>query len=306
VVHVALLWLGCSQDQVSTGLAPPPALREPDKLRLLALGDAGKGNDGQRQVAAGARALCAREGCDLVVLLGDNLYPKGMESPDDPRIDRVITEMYADIGAPIYLVLGNHDYGSGRDKERARWQVAWAREQKDVVMPSQAWRTDAGPARLIGLDTNAVMQFGGDFQQRWLREQLTSSDAVWNVVFGHHPYRSDGPHGNAGSYEGTQELPMLSGSPLRTLFDEELCGQADLYLSGHEHVRELISYCETQLVISGAGASATRIVDRGNDPWFARASLGMAWLELGPDSGVVRFADANGQWDSELFPITPK
>jgi tartrate-resistant acid phosphatase type 5 len=257
-------------------------------------------------VAAGASALCAREGCDLLVLLGDNLYPKGMESASDPRIDAVVSEMYAGVGVPIYLVLGNHDYGTGRDKQRAQWQVDWARKQRDVVLPSLAWRTDVGPARLIGLDTNAVMQFGGDFQQRWLHEQLASSGAVWNVVFGHHPYRSDGPHGNAGFYEGTQELPMLSGSPLKTLFDEELCGQADLYLSGHEHVRQLISHCGTSLVVSGAGASATRVVDRGNDPLFARASLGMAWLELGPDSGVIRFADANGQWDSELFHLTPR
>lgn len=48
-------------------------------LRFVAVGDTGKGNDTQQQVADAIRDHCAAEGCDFAVLLGDNLYPEGAE-----------------------------------------------------------------------------------------------------------------------------------------------------------------------------------------------------------------------------------
>lgn len=304
---IALL-LACTPDDLPSARAPAPALADPEVVRFLALGDAGKGNDTQRRVAAGAARACAVLGCDFVVLLGDNLYPRGMESPHDPRAEERIASMYADAGAPLYLILGNHDYAHGRDRERAAWQIAWADERDGVELPANLWFTDAGPVRLVALDTNAAFQFGTGQQTKWLREQLSGSAATWNVVLGHHPYRSDGPHGNAGTYEGLSYVPWVSGNSLKRLFDEELCGQADLYLSGHEHSRQLISACGVNLVVSGAGASATGIVDRGNDPLFAEGSPGSAWVELGPRSGRVVFVDADGntQAPHEGFPLAPR
>ncbi|MEZ4240125.1 MAG: metallophosphoesterase [Myxococcota bacterium] len=290
----ALLAAGCSDSRVPVGVAPAPALASPDRVRFVALGDAGKGNKGQARVAAGVAKACAERGCDLVVLLGDNLYPRGMEADDDPHADERIAQMYAPVGAPVYLVLGNHDYAHGRSRAAAARQIAWAGRTPGVELPANAWVGDFGPARVVGLDTNAVFQFGEDFQARWLREQLDASDAPWKVVLGHHPFRSDGPHGNAGRYDGTRWVPWVSGSALRTLFDGSLCG-ADLYLAGHDHTRQLLEACGTDLVVSGTGASATEIVDNGNHPRFAEATLGAAWFELSADgSGRVVFLDADG------------
>src|SRR5690349_21656897 len=114
IVLVAGILPSCGDGAVPVGRAAPPPLAEPGVVRLLALGDAGKGNEGQRRVAVGAARACAARGCDLAVLLGDNLYPRGMESSDDPRISERTVEMYADLGVPLYLVLGNHDYAHGR------------------------------------------------------------------------------------------------------------------------------------------------------------------------------------------------
>lgn len=301
----ALLAAACGSGRVSTGVAPPPPLHEPGFVRFVAIGDVGKGNEAQARVARGVKALCERERCDFLLLLGDNLYPRGMQSADDPRMEEIIGAIYEDVAPAVYLVLGNHDYGKGRDKQSASWQIAWVNQRQGFEMPSQAWRMDAGPARIIGLDTNAALQFGGDFQKRWLHEQL-SAPMPWKIVLGHHPYRSNGRHGNAGAYEGTLAVPFVSGSTLRDLFDEELCTGADLYLSGHEHSRQLISWCGVPLVVSGSGASSTEIIDRGNDPLFASASLGSVLVELGPQGGFVRFAGADGDWDSQPFPITPR
>lgn len=274
-------------------------------MRLLALGDVGKGNDTQRRVAAGAAAACARRGCDLVLLLGDNLYPRGMEAPDDPRMDAWIGDLYAPVGAPLYLVLGNHDYGHGRDRARAQWQIDWAAARPGVEMPANTWVLDAGPARFVALDTNAAFQFGEDTQAAFLTEQLAGSTAVWDVVVGHHPLRSDGPHGNAGAYEGLRHVPWVSGEAVRRLLEPAVCGSADLYLSGHDHSRQLLDHCGAALVVSGAGASPTTLTPSGNVRRFGSTAPGAVWIELGPERGQVVFIDADGA-DEASFPVAPR
>lgn len=300
------LLVACVDDRVPVGVAIPPELDDPDTVRFLALGDAGNGSATQRRVAAGAARACAELGCDLVVLLGDNLYPRGMESPDDPRADARIAEMYADTGAPVYLVLGNHDYAHGRDRERAGWQVAWAGARDGVESPANAWVTDAGPVRFVALDTNAAFQFGASFQAGWLHEQLARSTRRWNVVFGHHPYKSNGKHGNAGAYDDAWFVPLANGAGLRELFDDELCGAADLYLCGHDHNRQLLETCGVSLVVSGGGGGATPIVDRGNDTRFASGAPGAAWFELTPTGGRVVFVDQDGAQEASLSLAHPR
>jgi tartrate-resistant acid phosphatase type 5 len=250
-------------------------------------------------------AACARLGCDLVLLLGDNLYPTGMDTPADPRMDGWIRDVYAPLGLPVYLVLGNHDYGTGRDLQRAEWQVAWARGRPGFHLPARAWVSDIGPARFIGLDTNAAFQFGDLGQGAFLEEQLSTSAALWNVVFGHHPLRSDGPHGNAGAYDGAPWVPLVAGESVRQLLEPAVCARADLYLSGHDHSRQLIDYCGAHLVVSGAGASTTPLGDHGNQRRFGSEAPGAVWISLGPDRGQIVFLGADGAGEAD-FELTPR
>lgn len=300
-------WLpsGCHPDVVSIGAAAPPATARPGSVSFVALGDVGKGSDTQRRVRDGAARACAALGCDFAVLLGDNLYPAGMESPDDPRFDEWIAQTYAPLGVPVYLVLGNHDYGrDSRDRERAGYQIAAAERLDGLELPANAWTTAAGPAVFFGVDTNAVFQFGGGYQGDWLRPLLDRADARWRVVFGHHPYRSNGPHGNAGAYEGWRWVPWMSGGSVRRWFEGSVCGRADLYLAGHDHNRQLLEACGVTLIVSGAAGSTTELVDRGNTPAFASAEPGAVWVTLGPERGTIAFLDADGNVEQE-FPIRP-
>lgn len=262
-------------------------------VRFVAIGDTGKGNAGQRAVARAVRAVCEARGCDFVVLLGDNYYPRGMQSPDDPRIDALVTDVYADLGVPVYAVLGNHDWGHGRDADAAGWQVDWARAHPFVRMPAPYYGFTAGPAAFFALDTTSIFYGDGAEQVAWLDEALREADARYKVVFGHHTYRSNGEHGNAGAYEGLGWVPIVRGAPLKRMFQEHVCGRADLYVSGHDHLLQWISHCGTELVVSGAGATARELVDRGNEPRFAAARLGLAWIELG-DALTVAFHDETG------------
>ena len=270
-------------------------------MRLVALGDTGKGNETQRRVADAVVQTCAIRGCDLILLLGDNLYPRGMEAPDDPRATGWILQPYAGAGVPIFLVLGNHDYAHGRDRARAAWQIAWAGRTEGVELPGHAWEARIGPLQLLGLDTAAAFQFGAQDQLRWLRQRLEQPRAPWTLVAGHHPLRSQGKHGNAGTYEGWSHVPWLSGAAIERLLSP-LCGRVELYLSGHEHSRQLLEHCGVELVVSGAGASTTPILDRGNQPRFARATPGLVWLELTETDGTLAFIDADGQPEAS-FPL---
>jgi tartrate-resistant acid phosphatase type 5 len=296
--------LACGRGEVSVAQAPSPVPAGAERLRFVALGDAGRGTEGQARVARAVARTCQERGCDFVALLGDNLYPRGMESADDPRADELIAGPYRDAGAPLYLVLGNHDYAHGRDRQRAAWQVAWAGRTAGVELPAHAWWARMGPALVVGLDTNAAFQFGAGFQREWLREMLEASDAPFRVVLGHHPFRSEGRHGNAGAYEGWSGVPILSGAGLQGLFEDTLCGRADLYLSGHDHNRQLLERCGVDLVVSGAGGSTTPLEERGNERRFAEPTLGLVWVGLSATSGEVVFLDADGQEEAS-FSLAP-
>jgi len=267
-------------------------------VRFVAIGDAGRKNSLQREVGEAAVRHCAQRGCDFVLLLGDLVYPRGMEHPNDTEAVLRIVAPYADTGIPIVGVLGNHDYGHGSDRKRAGYLLDWAAERHDVVMPGNAWHTIAGPIKLVGLDTAAAMAFGAEPQKTWLKGVFSGIDGdPWVVVVGHHPRWSNGPHGNAGAYEGVRGLPWVSGNGVLSLL-ERVEERAHLYLSGHDHSRQLIDHGRMIQVVSGAGGSATRLVDRGNDPVFASATPGFVWIELRDDEGTLEFVDAAGAVDS--------
>jgi len=303
-VILALLFACRSAGSVTFASADPIVPAESSAVRFAALGDAGRGDAKQQRVARGVIHTCAERGCDAIVLLGDLLYPHGMESDDDPRAEEWIAAPYAPAGAPLLLVLGNHDYGRGRDSAAARRVLRWAKHRPGVVLPANVWDLPAGLVHFFGLDTNAAFQFGDAPQREWLARVLDESEAPWKVVLGHHPFRSDGEHGNAGWYEGWSGVPIASGAGLLRLFEGALCDRADLYLAGHDHNRQLLAQCGVDLIVSGAGSSTTPIVDRGNDPRFASAEPGFVWLELRETEGRIVFLDADGNAERE-YEIAP-
>ena len=51
-------------------------------LTILVFGDGGTGEAGQYRVAQAMYDVCEREGCELALMLGDNLYDNGIEVRD--------------------------------------------------------------------------------------------------------------------------------------------------------------------------------------------------------------------------------
>jgi len=264
-------------------------------VRFLAIGDAGEGNADQRLVGEAAAAVCAERGCDLVLYLGDNLY---QDKDDIAALDFAgrFEEPYRGLDLPFYVVLGNHDYGRWTvSRARAEAELAYAERSEKWVMPDFFYSFTYGDVTFVGLDTNAL--YSGwvldwdDPQLDWLG-QVMEADTPWTVAFGHHPWRSNGKHGSAGGYEG---IPLL-GWWLESVFEEQLCGRADLYLSGHDHNRQwLAPECGVELVVSGAGAKVTPLVGRDVESlWAEDQSPGFAWFSIEGEVMTGAFYDKTG------------
>ncbi|MFE7120120.1 metallophosphoesterase [Streptomyces sp. NPDC057654] len=234
-------------------------------LSVLITGDAGTGKAAQYAVAAAARDVCRAEGVALAVGLGDNIYENGPESGHDPEFADKFERPNEGIDVPWLMVLGNHDCsgiipGSGGNPSRGDREVTYAASSRRWYMPARYYSVPipaggcgAPLVEFFALDTNpvasTVMQTDPYFtwdgpymreQRAWLDGALTRSRAAWKVVLGHHPYLNNGVHGNAGSYDGFVIGDYTSGVHLKELYEQVVCGRADLILSGHDHTLQVL------------------------------------------------------------------
>ena len=65
-----------------------------DHLLLITVGDTGRGNEDQFEVANGMAKVCQESGCDLVLLLGDNFYLDGVNLTEDPQLKTKFEKVY--------------------------------------------------------------------------------------------------------------------------------------------------------------------------------------------------------------------
>ncbi len=286
------------------------------------MGDTGKGNAEQRQVAVAIRDLCAVKGCDFVLMLGDNIYNAGVDSVTDPQWQTKFETPYADIDLPFYVALGNHDYGGkliidapgiGNEWDRGKIEVDYSQVSAKWNMPDTHYTFTWEHVGFVVLDTNAIIWDNtvyGD-QAAWLPSaMLEVADKDWVFVAGHHPYRSNGTHGNAGNYDAPELLgipisnpiPIVDGDHVKTFFDEHVCGLGQVYFSGHDHSRQWLdepgALCGTEMIVTGAGASVTELRDRGNTAFYEDASkVGFMYVEIVDDTFTGSFYDGAGQLD---------
>ena len=284
---------------VDTVILRPPQ----DVVRFVALGDAGQGNTGQYRVADAMASVCAVRGCDFAVYLGDNFYNDGVDDLRDPQFEEKFELPYADLEFPFYVTLGNHDYGaggSGYEFWKAPFYIEYTDLSEKWTFPAPFYRIDAGVVELFSLDTNAIVWGFFDDQLAWLQERVPASTAPWTVAFGHHPYLSNGHHGNAGSYDGQSGNGIGDGEYVKEVFDQAICGKVDLYLCGHDHSRQWHeNTCEgTELIVSGAGATTTSLEDR-NPVRFEADTEGFLWVEMSATQFVGAFYNEWGELDYE-------
>jgi tartrate-resistant acid phosphatase type 5 len=291
----------CSEDDPVTEPAPtgPPA---EGGLRFVALGDTGTGEAGQLEVADAMKAKCDADGCAFAVLLGDNIYETGPTSTDDPQWEEKFEIPYAALDMPFYAVLGNHDYGDSDGSSGNMWpqgpvEVDYSGQSDKWTMPATYYtftETSEADVGFVTLDTNSLLwddTSNGD-QRSWYADAVAALGTSWTVALGHHPYISNGIHGNAGEYGAFDPNP---GESLKAFFDETVCGTVDVYLCGHDHHLEWPKeqLCGAELLLSGAG-SEYRLVLGDNEDHFSATELGFLYVVIEGDTFWGQFIDAEG------------
>ena len=124
---------------------------------------------------------------------------------------------------------------------------------------------------------------------------IAQSAATWKIAFAHHPYLSNGPHGNAGEYEGLPFVPIVNGAGVQDLVEDVICGDVDVYITGHDHsLQWLADTCGgTELIISGAGASTTELPG-DNNYYFQSLALGFLYVVIQGNTFTGEFYDTSG------------
>ncbi|MSP93168.1 MAG: hypothetical protein EXR79_15440 [Myxococcales bacterium] len=291
--------------------APAPDAATPPQqsiVRFAALGDTGKGNDTQYKVGAAMAQKCKATGCDFVLLLGDNFYSTGTKDENDEQFKSKFEEPYKDVAAPFFVVLGNHDYGgegAGYELWKGDNYKKYAKKNAKFVHPDYAYDKVVGHAHLFGLDSNLMMYGLGAAQVAKFGPLIKNATETWKIAFAHHPYLSNGKHGNAGMYEGLPLIPIVSGDGVKKDYEAILCGKVDLLITGHDHSRQWIkasAKCPgVEFFVAGAGASTTEIKTKSllftpSPTWFEDAALGgFLWVELKGKHMKGEFWDENGK-----------
>ncbi len=213
---------------------------ENGSIRFAVIGDSGRGDQPQHDVAAQMVAWRARFPFEFVLMLGDNLYPP--HTPDD--YSKKFEEPYRallDAGVTFHAAIGNHDDPSevnyaGFNMGGRRYYTFRQSERRPAALTGAA-------ARFFALDSRSL---DAD-QLTWLREQLASSGSAWKICFLHHPLYT------SGRYRWAARSLRLALEPIL------VSGGVDVVLSGHEHFYErLLPQQGIAYFISGGAGSLRR------------------------------------------------
>jgi tartrate-resistant acid phosphatase type 5 len=166
-------------------------------------------------------------------------------------------------------------------------------------MPAKYYRRTDQHVQFFTLDTNTQM-FGTDAQQETdVSSWLDNSTSRWKIALGLHSYRSNGEHGNAGTYDGLQFTPA-AGVGVRDFMEDHICGEADVYFSAYDHTlqwpQQDAETCPgTELIVSATAASSTDLDETPGYPThFQSEALGFAYVEIEDDEMTVDFIDKTG------------
>ena len=234
----------------------PPKCRQKN-IKIAAIGDFGSDSSGEEEVADMIKAW----GADYVITLGDNNYAEPEDGEEflkqsyDVNVGKNYHEfMYPYTGAygegssrgynQFYPCLGNHDWdlNGDNDLEEPIYYVDY------FTLPGNERYYDVNInnrnfVHLFCIDSDYREPDGrkSDSEQAaWFKEKIEASQAMFKVVYVHHPpYSSGESHG--------------SNEKLQWPYQE---WGADIVLSGHDHVYERVNVGGLNYLVNGLGGKS--------------------------------------------------
>jgi predicted phosphodiesterase len=206
-------------------LTPPPgALALPlrdGSIRFAVIGDSGRGDTFQQQVADQMVAWRTKFPFDFVLMLGDNIYDRHTALDYERKFSRPYKPLL-DAGVTFHAAIGNHDDAG---------QIYY----EPFNMGGRRYYTfRRNERRLAGLSGAGVRFFALDSrsfdtgQLDWLRRELAASETAWKICFFHHPLYT------SGRYRAGARTLRLAVEPILVE------GDVDVVLAGHEHLYERV------------------------------------------------------------------
>ncbi|CCH01719.1 acid phosphatase [Fibrella aestuarina BUZ 2] len=280
-----------------------PKLQTLDKaLHFAVVGDWGRqGEFHQRDVALQMAKAMAGLGGSFIISTGDNFYPSGVRSTQDPLWQGSFEQIYhyAWLQRDWYAILGNHDYAGNVEA-----QIDYSKISRRWHMPARYYSLKKklagnGCVQFVFLDTNglepdyytndelapALSQQDTTAQLRWLRETLSDPDPTirWRIVVGHHPVYTAG------------KRTAITGPVRRSL--EPILNQynVDLYICGHDHDLQYNKPAgPTHHFLSGAGSELSNVPHKTPENVFYRGVNGFMTFSVQPTQFLVQIIDGKG------------
>lgn len=208
-----------TQKTVSTASAPAAAdpalpltlpLRE-GSIRFLAMGDSGRGNKEQNELAQVMIKYRQVFPFEFVIMTGDNIYYQEKAEDMKTKFEDVYRPLLND-GVKFYASLGNHDESNQRFYEHFN------------MKGQEYFQFNRGDVSFYSLNSNYMDKR----QIQWMQDEFAKDKSKWQIAFFHHPpYSSGKRHGSSEKIrEALEPLLLQSG--------------VDAVFVGHEHFYERI------------------------------------------------------------------
>ena len=274
---------------VALFVSPLRAHAADKEVNLLAMGDWGSNKPDQRMMAGTIAKYVKSEArqFDGMLLCGDNFYVPLEGGIHDPKWRTMFEDLYAPgtFNFPFYVSLGNHDYQI--DRFLIEYAYSAANPQSRWKFPSRWYRVELpSPEKplvtVLMLDSNQPLlgEQGWNEQMKWLTKELAKPrTAPWLVAASHHPFFSNGDHGDIG--------------PLREAWGPLFAkAGVDFVIAGHDHDLQHLQvegYPESFLLVGGGGASVRPIrVDANKRGPFSKSTVGFADISFTPRTATGR------------------
>jgi hypothetical protein len=220
-------------------------------VRFAVIGDSGRGDQPQHEVAQQMLAWRARFPFDFVVMLGDNIYPPNTAQDYVTKFEEPYRALL-DTGVTFHAAIGNHDPPG---------EINYAKFNMDGRRYYTFRRNER---RLEGLAGSGVRFFALDSrsfdpeQLAWLRRELAQSGTTWKICYFHHPLYTSGRY-------------PIGARVLRLALEPILVeGDVDVVLTGHEHFYERLQPQRGISYFISGGAGSLRRGDIRPSPLTAR------------------------------------
>jgi hypothetical protein len=264
-----------------------------DQVNLIAFGDFGNGKPSQKDNAKNMANYVQHTGIQFngALTVGDNFYVK-MKDVNDWQFQALFEDMYdaRRLNFPYYATAGNHDFEKADQNSKPKLELE---QEYSALHPDSRWKYPArwyrvdfpqgAPKPLVTalmLDSSMPRMTPAQWeeQKRWIDEQLATTPATWKIACAHHPFFSNGSHGDNGVMQ-IQWGPIFKKRGL------------DMYIAGHDHDLQHLQVPGWPISFVQAGGGGQPITDMRRDirgP-FSRKIYGFIHLQFFPDRAEVRY-----------------